>query len=87
MRSSMDYQEEVERIRNKTYGYIRVSGTDQNEDRQLIAMKEKASPEDFPKIVSNWEKNRISLAEVLEVCGFSEATFYRRVRELRLGRG
>ncbi|MBQ7108612.1 MAG: recombinase family protein [Clostridia bacterium] len=28
----------------KNYGYIRVSSTDQNEDRQLIAMKEKAVP-------------------------------------------
>ena len=28
-----------------TYGYIRVSSTDQNEDRQLIAMQEKSVPE------------------------------------------
>ena len=28
----------------KTYGYIRVSSTDQNEDRQLIAMKEHKIP-------------------------------------------
>ena len=27
------------------YGYIRVSGTDQNEDRQLIAMREQGVPE------------------------------------------
>ncbi len=27
-----------------TYGYIRVSSQDQNEDRQLIAMKEKLVP-------------------------------------------
>ncbi|WP_369298750.1 recombinase family protein [uncultured Neglectibacter sp.] len=27
------------------YGYVRVSSTDQNEDRQLIAMQEKAVPE------------------------------------------
>ena len=26
------------------YGYVRVSSTDQNEDRQLIAMQEKAVP-------------------------------------------
>lgn len=30
----------------KTYGYVRVSTQDQNEDRQLIALKEKAVPED-----------------------------------------
>ena len=29
----------------KTYGYVRVSATDQNEDRQLIAMQEKNVPE------------------------------------------
>lgn len=29
----------------KTYGYVRVSATDQNEDRQLIAMHEKNVPE------------------------------------------
>ena len=27
------------------YGYIRVSSTDQNEDRQLIAMREQKVPE------------------------------------------
>ena len=29
----------------KTYGYIRVSSTDQNEIRQLIAMRERNVPE------------------------------------------
>lgn len=29
----------------QVYGYIRVSSTDQNEDRQLIALREKAVPE------------------------------------------
>jgi len=28
----------------KTYGYVRVSSTDQNEDRQLIAMQERSVP-------------------------------------------
>jgi len=31
-------------VQPKTYGYIRVSSTDQNEDRQLIAMRERAVP-------------------------------------------
>lgn len=35
---------EAERLEN-SYGYIRVSSTDQNEDRQLIALREKAVPE------------------------------------------
>lgn len=30
---------------SKTYGYIRVSSKDQNEDRQLVAMREKAVPQ------------------------------------------
>lgn len=29
----------------KIYGYVRVSSMDQNEDRQLLAMQEKAVPE------------------------------------------
>ena len=29
----------------KTYGYIRVSSTDQNEDRQMLAMAEQHIPE------------------------------------------
>ena len=32
-------------MQGKIYGYIRVSSTDQNEDRQLIAMRSKAVPE------------------------------------------
>ena len=30
----------------KTYGYIRVSSTDQNEDRQVIALRERLVPEE-----------------------------------------
>ena len=29
----------------KKYGYVRVSGTDQNEDRQMISMAEQDIPE------------------------------------------
>ena len=46
----------------------------------------KALPENFAKLVKEWEKKRIPLREVLEVCGISESTFYRRVREYRNGR-
>ncbi len=45
---------------------------------------EKATPENFGKLVANWEKKNISLPEVLKQCGMSEATFYRRLREYRL---
>lgn len=43
---------------------------------------------DFAGIVEAWEEKRISMAEVLEACGMSEATFYRRLREhRRIGNG
>lgn len=45
---------------------------------------EKTVPDDFGKLVSAWEKKKISLSEVLEQCGMSEATFYRRLREYRI---
>ena len=45
---------------------------------------EKELPADFPKLVKEWENKRLSLQELLKQCGFSEATFYRRLRELRL---
>ena len=32
-------------MRNHIYGYVRVSGTDQNEDRQLIALQKQKIPE------------------------------------------
>ncbi len=41
-------------------------------------------PEEFPKIVRDWEKKRISIDEALEKCGVSESTFYRKVREYRI---
>ena len=45
---------------------------------------EKALPEDFVKLVAEWEKKKIHLAKVLERCDISEATFYRRLREYRI---
>ena len=48
---------------------------------------EKEMPADFGRIVSEWQRKRISLAEALRRCGMSEATFYRRVREYRLIEG
>ena len=44
---------------------------------------EKTLPKDFGKLVSDWEKKKIPLADVLVVCDMSEATFYRRLREYR----
>lgn len=45
---------------------------------------EKALPEDFVKLVAEWEKKKIHLEKVLERCDISEATFYRRLREYRI---
>ena len=48
---------------------------------------EKPVPEDFPKLVRDWEKKRLSLPELLQKCDMSEATFYRRLREPRMTTG
>ena len=45
---------------------------------------EKQAPADFAKLVTNWEKKKISLTEILEQCNMSAATFYRRLREYRI---
>lgn len=41
-------------------------------------------PEDFSKIVNQWEKGKLSGKEAMRQCNMSESTFYRRVREYRL---
>lgn len=41
---------------------------------------------DFPKIVAAWEAGRLSFPDALERSGLAQATFYRRLRELRLTR-
>ena len=41
----------------------------------------KPVPEEFEELVRKWEKKEVKLDEVLKICGFSEATFTRRVRE------
>lgn len=41
-------------------------------------------PENFGEFVREWEKKRLPLSEVLNVCKISEATFYRKLREYRL---
>ncbi|WP_101877812.1 recombinase family protein [Lachnoclostridium edouardi] len=45
---------------------------------------EKQIPENFAKLVIEWEKKKIPLSEVLKQCSMSEATFYRRLREHRI---
>lgn len=45
---------------------------------------EKPVPDNFGKIVSDWEKKKVSFEKTLELCDMSEATFYRKLREYRL---
>ncbi len=45
---------------------------------------EKQVPDDFDRIVSEWEQKKLPLAEVLARCDMSASTFYRRLREYRL---
>ena len=45
-----------------------------------------APPNDFGKIVADWEARKLPFAEALRQCGMSEATFYRRLREYRMGK-
>jgi len=47
----------------------------------------KRPPENFGLLVKRWEHGKMSLDEVLEQTGLKEATFYRRLRELRMTKG
>jgi len=47
----------------------------------------KNPPENFGELVRLWEKNRVLLSDVLNQCGMSKSTFYRRVREHHSVRG
>lgn len=48
---------------------------------------EKEIPNDFGKIVRQWERKEIPLCDVVSRCRMSEATFYRKLREYRLMKG
>lgn len=41
-------------------------------------------PENFAAIVAAWERGKLPLSDAVRQCHVSEATFYRRLRELRL---
>lgn len=47
----------------------------------------KNTPDDFEQLVTLWEKKKISLEQILQECGMSKATFYRRQRENRILKG
>ena len=45
---------------------------------------EKEIPPEFISLIREWEKKKITLAEILNMCQISESTFYRRLREYRI---
>jgi DNA invertase Pin-like site-specific DNA recombinase len=46
----------------------------------------KKPPENFHQLIRAWERGKLTVEEILERTGLKEATFYRRVRELRLSK-
>ena len=44
------------------------------------------TPEDFGALVEAWERHERSFSDTIVLCGMSEATFYRRLREYRIER-
>ena len=44
------------------------------------------SPENFGKLVKQWECGNLNISDLLAQTGFKEATFYRRLREHRIAR-
>lgn len=84
------------------YGYARVSSTDQNEERQLLARRLREGDllyvlsidrlgRNYEEIQQQWryltkEIGALPFGELIARCGMSEATFYRRLREER-GKG
>lgn len=44
-------------------------------------------PDNFGRLVADWEKKKTSLEETLKLCNMSEATFYRKLREYRIRKG
>ncbi len=41
-------------------------------------------PDEFDKLIKQWEKKEITIVQLLKVCNMSEATFYRKLREYRI---
>ena len=50
----------------------------------IAVAKEKGIKFGSPELVSEWEKKKLPIEEVLKVCGISKATFYRRLKEYRM---
>ena len=77
------------------YGYARVSSSDQNEERQLLARRLREGDLSIDRLGRNYEEiqqqwryltkeiGALPFGELIARCGMSEATFYRRLREER----
>lgn len=73
----------------------RVSSTDQNEERQLLARRLREGDLSIDRLGRNYEEiqqqwryltkeiGALPFGELIARCGMSEATFYRRLREER----
>jgi len=44
----------------------------------------KEPPANFGELVKQWEKRRIKTAEILDLCGMKETTFYKNLHEYRM---
>jgi DNA invertase Pin-like site-specific DNA recombinase len=47
----------------------------------------KTAPANFNETVKRWERGKLTIEEALEQTGLTEATFYRRLRDLRAAKG
>jgi DNA invertase Pin-like site-specific DNA recombinase len=47
----------------------------------------KNPPENFAYLVKQWERGKLPIGELIMQSGLKEATFYRRLRELRVSKG
>lgn len=77
------------------YGYARVSSSDQNEERQLLARRLREGDLSIDRLGRNYEEiqqqwryltkeiGALPFSELIARCGMSEATFYRRLRSER----
>lgn len=77
------------------YGYARVSSSDQNEERQLLARRLREGDLSIDRLGRNYEEiqqqwryltkeiGALPFGELIARCGMSEATFYRRLRSER----
>lgn len=57
------------------YGYIRVSTREQNEDRQLIALREMAVLENFHAVYQRWKSGEITGTAAAKECEMPLSTF------------